>query len=402
MRLCIYEDLRTSGFGPLTLTRPVFDLLCGFGPIDSLHRRHFRPSTTGYLVRPELASVARFRRPNAPVNDSSWLRSTTTILSNSRWLPPAGTGPIALPNEPLLAICRDEIAYAILTPEFLSAISPLTLDDCLADWYGTIPWKEVGGIVARSPGDWLAHNPLQIERDFDAVLPSDGWSRWPAGVSVLGPADRVFIDPSADVEPNVLIDARQGPVVVAAKARIAAFTRLDGPCVIGAGCVLERATIRGGTTLGPGCQVGGLIDGCIVQGFLDRPQDGSLMASAIGEWVTIGPYGWVNGAVIGDQARLAAGINLPTKAVVGAFASMNLDRAPRLMPSYEMIDATGEVEPALWSEIHASVDATLARHDVRPTEPLVNLYRSIVTGKESPRVPAWAKSDREGILRKAG
>ena len=57
MRVCLFEDHGAIDLEPLALTRPVFDLLCGAGPLAAKQTQYFSPCTAGTLVRPFLADV---------------------------------------------------------------------------------------------------------------------------------------------------------------------------------------------------------------------------------------------------------------------------------------------------------------------------------------------------------
>src|SRR5947208_1633330 len=52
MRICLFEDRGALDFEPLSLTRPVFDLLCGLAPLSTKQARFFAPATPAALVRP--------------------------------------------------------------------------------------------------------------------------------------------------------------------------------------------------------------------------------------------------------------------------------------------------------------------------------------------------------------
>src|ERR1700722_16283966 len=61
MRVCLFEDRGVVDLEPLTLTRPVFDLLWGQGSLATKQARLFRSDEVGYLVRPFLADVSRLQ-----------------------------------------------------------------------------------------------------------------------------------------------------------------------------------------------------------------------------------------------------------------------------------------------------------------------------------------------------
>ena len=84
-RIAFFEDAAAAQFAPLTLLRPVFELLCGH---FCLRERLLQtPAEWGAFVRPWLAAAYREEHPEAHVNDTSWLRQGPTLLVNGRWLP---------------------------------------------------------------------------------------------------------------------------------------------------------------------------------------------------------------------------------------------------------------------------------------------------------------------------
>src|SRR5262249_10523639 len=117
----------------------------------------------------------------------------------------------------------------------------------------------------------------------------------PNGFLHVGPADRLLIDPSARIDPMVMADTTHGPVVIGPRAKVTAFTRLEGPCAIGEGSHVLGAHIRTGTSIGPYCRIGGEVECSIVHGFTNKYHDGFLGHSYVGEWVNLGA-----GTITGD------------------------------------------------------------------------------------------------------
>src|SRR5205085_8278996 len=96
------------------------------------------------------------------------------------------------------------------------------------------------------------------------------------------------IDPTARLDPMVVVDTTGGPVVIDAEVVVHAFSRLEGPCYVGPGCQVLGAKVRAGTSLGPGCRVGGEVDASIILGRSNKYHDGFLGHSYVGEWVNLG------------------------------------------------------------------------------------------------------------------
>lgn len=410
MRICLFEDRHADDLAPLTLTRPVFELLCGLSPLAEKHHRYFTPDATAYLVRPLVADLVRTTHPHAPINDSLWLRSGPTILVNSRWIPPSGRYPVT--DGPFLALCEGELAFAAVGPELLTGVFAASLDECLEDWLTALPRQEVGGVMVRRLWDLVDHNGKQIVADFPAEIDSTMTGFRPQGVALVGPAERLFLDPSATIDPMVVIDTTGGPVVVGAGAVVSAFTRLEGPCAIGPGTHVLGAKIRAGTTIGPHCRIGGEVEASIVQGYSNKAHEGFLGHSFVGEWVNLAAgthtsdlrndYGAISvpvagttvttgrlkvGSFIGDHAKTALGVLLNCGSVIGAFAGVlpTGKLAARDVPSFTRYGADGLVEDLNYEALFATADTVMKRRGRRLTRTRESLYRAVAAQTASHR-----------------
>ncbi len=99
----------------------------------------------------------------------------------------------------------------------------------------------------------------------------------------------LFVHPWATIHPATVFDVSHGPIVIADHAVIRPGAILIGPCFVGHGStVLERATIRPGTAIGPMCKVNGEVGGTIFQGFANKAHDGYVGDSWVGEWCNLG------------------------------------------------------------------------------------------------------------------
>ena len=350
MRVCLFEDRGVLDLEPLSLTRPAFELLCGLTSLAAKQSRYFPPSPRGVLVRPYLADLCRLHFPSVPVNDLDWLREGTTILINGRWLPPSDRPPLEELSHPCVAFVENEVAYAVVEHEHLVQCSPNTLDDCLRFWKEVLPRRAAGGRFVRYPWELVLYNGEQILADWQTAGPpfaveSSVLERH--SFAIVGPAENVLIHPTAHLDPMIVADARQGPIVIDRDAVVTAFTRLEGPCFIGPGTHVHGANIRAGTTIGPDCRIGGEIERCIVQGHSNKYHEGFLGHAYIGEWVNLGAgtsnsdlrndYGAVTvtingqrvttgltkvGCFIGDHTKMGLGTLLNTGTNAGVFCNL--------------------------------------------------------------------------------
>jgi UDP-N-acetylglucosamine diphosphorylase/glucosamine-1-phosphate N-acetyltransferase len=355
MRVCLFEDRGAEGLEPLSLTRPVFHLLCGQGSLGSKQVRHFAPCTAGALVRPHLADLYREQYPASPVNDLAWLAAGPVVMVNGRWLPPA-EAPADL-AQPCVALADEEVAYAVVGPAQVADVASDGIDGALAVWRDTLPRREAGGMMVRRAWDLVERNAEQLRQDFGHLRSWAGTDGCPDALAVVGPRDAVLVDPSARLDPLVVADTTRGPVVIDREAVVHAFTRLEGPCYVGPHTHVLGAKVRGGCTFGPHCRVGGEVEASVLHGYSNKYHDGFLGHSYVGEWVNLGAgtsnsdlrndYGEVTvvlhgdpvrtglskvGSFIGDHTKSGLGTLLNTGSNIGMFC--NLLPAGPLMPKY--------------------------------------------------------------------
>jgi UDP-N-acetylglucosamine diphosphorylase/glucosamine-1-phosphate N-acetyltransferase len=359
MRVCLFEDRGSAGLEPLTLTRPTFDLLCGLTTLGGKQFRHFAVGEAGVLVRPHLADLYRLQNPSTPVNDLSWLQAAPCVLVNGRWLPPAERA--ANLSSPCVALVGDEVAFAVLGRDRLTYCSPNTLDDCLDTWKATLPRRPAGGRLVRHAWELVERNAEELRRDFTGDPAGQRTESRPAPLALIGPAEHLLIDPSAQVEPFVVADTTRGPVIVDREAVVAAFTRLEGPCYVGPQTHVLGAKVRAGTTFGPCCRIGGEVEASIVHGHSNKYHDGFLGHSYVGEWANLAAgtqtsdlrndYGEVTvvvggqpvatglkkvGCFLGDHTKTGLGTLLNTGTTAGVFCNLlpSGTYLPRHIPSF--------------------------------------------------------------------
>jgi UDP-N-acetylglucosamine diphosphorylase/glucosamine-1-phosphate N-acetyltransferase len=401
MHLCLFEE-RAAQFEPICQTRPVFDLRCGITSLADKQMRQFGPTACGAWVRPALAELYSAQHPELHVNDVAWLQSGAAVLVNGRWLPPA-----TLPESttaPCVALVDGEVAYAIVAREHLQELSSDNLPELLKHWQQTLPNHAAGGRIVHYLWDLVEQNGQQVIWDFAGLGIGTRLGKSSAHLAVVGPANFLWIDPTARVEPMVVVDTTQGPVVIDHHAVISAFSRIEGPCYIGARSQVLGAKIRAGTTLGPQCRIGGEVEASIVHGYSNKYHDGFLGHSYVGEWVNLGAgtqnsdlrndYGEVSvplagrpvptgqkkvGCFLGDHTKTGLGVLLNTGTNVGAFC--NLLPAGRYAPKYVPAFASwfnaalGELftPEQMWS----TAEQVMKRRGVELTDAHRTLYRHV-------------------------
>jgi UDP-N-acetylglucosamine diphosphorylase/glucosamine-1-phosphate N-acetyltransferase len=404
MRICIYEDWHVRGLDPLTLTRPAADLICGLDTLAQKQTRYFSAVTAGHICRPIVADLIRVRDPLCPVNDSNWLAGAPTALVNARWVPPRRPGsPHDFLDGPHVGTVNGEVAYAVLDLPHLRRVIPTLLELAVEEWLRVLPAREVGGTLVQRPWELVDLNATEIVKDFEARTDAIA-SQQPIGFSLVGPPDRLFIDPTAKIDPMVVADTTNGPVFIGPGAVVQAFTRLEGPCGIGTGAMVFGAKIRAGTTVGPYCRVGGEVECSILLGYANKYHEGFLGHSYVGEWVNLAagthtsdlrcdyrpvtvpidgvevPTGRTKvGAVIGDHVRTGLAVLLDCGSVIGPFAQVLPcgGFAPRAIPGFHRVGLGVSKELKDLNRLMATADVMMRRRGQVLSMELEAVYRAV-------------------------
>jgi UDP-N-acetylglucosamine diphosphorylase / glucose-1-phosphate thymidylyltransferase / UDP-N-acetylgalactosamine diphosphorylase / glucosamine-1-phosphate N-acetyltransferase / galactosamine-1-phosphate N-acetyltransferase len=286
-RIAFFEDNLAENFRPLSFLRPVFELRCGHFSVRERVQTGLGLTEWGAFVRPQLADVYREEFPQARVNDDSWLRAGSTVLINGRWLGDIST--IANLTAGQAVICDGTIvAIAIEREEADLLVSVSNWNDVLPRLAKHRSIIEARGGLVEYPWHLIEENPDRLSTDFRMRKHGASKANLSSQVSVIGRDEDVYIDPGAQIDPFVVIDARTGPVWIDAGVVLQPFTRLEGPCFVGRDSQLFRANIRGGTSIGAVCRVGGEIEASIIHGYANKYHDGFLGHSYVCPWVNLG------------------------------------------------------------------------------------------------------------------
>jgi UDP-N-acetylglucosamine diphosphorylase/glucosamine-1-phosphate N-acetyltransferase len=356
--MIVYEDCLVSRLGPLTQTRPAFELRCGSRSLFERQRRCLAAEDAAVVVRPELARLCRFAWPELHINDWPRDEQGPVVLVNGRWLAPESVAGL---DEPHAGLIDGQLAYLVPPGDDLADLDVSNLADRVAEWQAALPTRPAGGAMIDYPWDLVENNARALEQDE-----RHWWTNRPAarieGLTVQGPPERLLADPTARIEPMVLIDTTHGPVILDHGAVVQAFSRLQGPCYIGPGTQVLAARLAG-ASIGPACLIGGEVKSAILHGHSNKAHDGFLGHSYVGEWVNLGAgtqtsdlrndYGQVVvtvdgqkvstgllkvGSFIGDHTKTSIDTLFNTGSVCGPFAMLVADGGllPRTLPAFSL------------------------------------------------------------------
>lgn len=358
-RLYLFDDARARQFQPFALTRPVSELRAGAEIIRSRWETIAQTKAYGFIAGSHLTD---FDEPGAaPSVSAEQTIPSGSVIANSRFVPTL-SGVI---DDTSASYTCDGVVCAVRLRQSID------MSD-LAD--GSIDLQRLaspGTTSAALSGRWLSEVwdlVGQLGSQLVEDIPIMGSRLSGAAVenaTVIG-NHQVYLETGASVEPFVVLDASEGPILIRRGASIASFTRIVGPCYIGENTIIVGDAIRA-CSIGDVCKVRGEISGSIMLGHSNKGHTGFVGSSYIGRWVNFGAgtttsnlkntYGSVQlstptgmrdtglqflGSLIGDHSKTGIGTMLTTGCVVGAGANVyGATTTPKSIPPF----AWGDGEP---------------------------------------------------------
>jgi glucose-1-phosphate thymidylyltransferase len=273
----------------------------------------------------------------------------------------------ALGAEPLRSSIAESVAFAYLegrSDELASHFDGLVDSASLA-----------ANRVLEGAGD-------EIVADLELRLGTGDFRRLespPAGVFVVGSAADVHVHAEAELFAGTVLDAREGPIVIDARAQVGQLSYVSGPSYIGRDTHVENCRLVAPVILGCHCRVAGEIEASIVGDFSNKHHEGFLGHSLVGRWVNIGAlattsdlknnYGEVRltvppesfpkpgeelvavstesikfGAIIADCVKIAIGLRIGSGTVLDVGSNVFGASPPKYLPPFSWGTAGGRYE----------------------------------------------------------
>jgi len=356
-RLYLYDDAKARSFQPFALTRPVSELRAGAELIRLRWEKSAKAKAYGFISGQHLEN---FEEGDAP----SAVRNETTI--------PAGSVIVNSRFVVSLSATIDDISPAFVCDDQVCAVRIRKSIDMAGLANGSVTLEslvESGANPARIDGRWL-NEVWNLVGDLAAQLSEDipiiGRRLSGAAIenaTVIG-RKQVYCETGVGIEPFVILDATDGPILIRRGATIAAFSRIVGPCYIGEDSHIVGDAIRG-CSIGDVCKVRGGIASTVMLGHSNKGHTGFVGSSYIGRWVNLGAgtttsnlkntYGEIQlwtpdgvrdtglqflGSLIGDHAKTGIGTMLTTGCVVGTGANIyGAQSTPKYIPPFSWGDS---------------------------------------------------------------
>lgn len=278
-------------------------------------------------------------------------------------------------------------------------------DSLLAARVGTTSTDDVGKAKAKTydgPVTMIRHswelftrNAEQIRSDFKLVT-TGRTSHEPGDKhTVVYGAENIFIEENVSIRAAVL-NAENGPIYLGRDTVVQEGSLIKGTFALCDGSLLNLGCkMRGDTTVGPMCKIGGEVSNSVLFGYSSKLHDGFLGNSVIGEWCNVGAdtntsnmknnYDLVKlwdfatghfidtglqfcGLMMGDHGKCGINTMFNTGTVVGVSANIFGSGYPRqYIPSFSWGGAAGfrvfQLEKAL-----ETAERAMARRHIKLSE----------------------------------
>ncbi len=302
-KIYVYENHEVLNLEPIILTRPAFDLRCGAFTFLERIQKSFPDAEIELIVRDELKMVTQELYPELTVNPTL-VEEGLWILGNVLWL-----------KDDIEKISKKDYQFyyneGVLTAAYLRkdiGNNWLKMGGPVKDKILACPTiSEIKSKVIKYL--WNVVNLISeaIQADKEYFLSTNLKNKSLDGIHLIN-ENNIYIKSFDLINPGVVLDASNGPVIIADNVKIQSFSVLQGPLFIGEDTVVQPHSFVRGSVIGPVCKIGGEISSSIIQGWSNKVHYGFLGNSYIGQWVNFGA-GTTNSNLKNNYATINVTVN---------------------------------------------------------------------------------------------
>jgi UDP-N-acetylglucosamine diphosphorylase/glucosamine-1-phosphate N-acetyltransferase len=235
-------------------------------------------------------------------------------------------------------------------------------------------------------------NGAELRADFSLLTAGRKSAPINDKATVVYNESNVFIEEGVTFKANIL-NAEPGPIYLSHNSQVQEGAIIRGPFSLGEGSIINMGgKMRGDTTIGPDCKVGGEVSNSILFAHSNKSHDGFLGNSVLGEWCNLGAdtntsnmknnYDTVKlwnigkksfentglnfcGLVMGDHSKSGINTMFNTGTVVGVNANViGGGYPPNFIPSFSW----GGNETYVLEKAFASADRAMRRRQTSLSE----------------------------------
>ena len=364
MQLCVFEDKKTSNFFPLTYSRPVYDLICGYTSLKSKIFKLFPTAKHSLHCRSYLENITIRNNPGILVNS---VENSECLFINGRVL--ADSNLIKLlskkKREDIVYVSGDTVIAAFLSTTKLNSFK--IGDSIDLGNFETVHKESIEQKTFNYIWDLINYNGEELNKEFEIQFNKKKRKNQKRvagkifeGVHLVE-KKAIIIEKGAVVKPGVVIDASKGPVFIDKNVEVFPNAIIEGPVYIGESTKIKSvATIYENVSIGKVCKVGGEVEDVIIMPYSNKQHAGFLGHAYLGSWVNLGAdtnnsdlknnystvKAYVNGKMIdsgsqflglmmGDHSKTAINTMFNTGTVVGFSCNIFGAGFPRtIIPSF--------------------------------------------------------------------
>ncbi|RPH03131.1 MAG: hypothetical protein CBD04_005285 [bacterium TMED144] len=338
MNIYVYENTILSKFYPLSSTKACFEFRISSDTFLDRIKKTFSDCKINLFVRKELRDVVSHRHPDLEVNPKN-IEDGLWLVGNAVWnknIIPKNNNEIVFFDDKncIGAYLKKQSGKQFLDNNF----SPKKLK--------SIKSKRIDIMLCRYLWDIIDHIGKNINDDKKYFAEegklSENLKFFERNSKNLINSQNILIG-KVEIQPNVVMDATAGPIVIDDNVTIKSNTHLEGPLYVGCGSTISPLTYVKNSVIGPLCKIGGELNSVVVEGYTNKVHYGFLGNSYIGEWVNLGAgtsnsnlknnYGKVRvqmndevfdtnrihlGCFIGDFVKTSIGTKINTGSVYGS------------------------------------------------------------------------------------
>ena len=338
MNIYVYENTILSKFYPLSSTKACFEFRISSDTFLDRIKKTFSDCKINLFVRKELRDVVSHRHPDLEINPKN-IEDGLWLVGNAVWnknIIPKNNNEIVFFDDKncIGAYLKKQSGKQFLDNNF----SPKKLK--------SIKSKRIDIMLCRYLWDIIDHIGKNINDDKKYFAEegklSENLKFFERNSKNLINSQNILIG-KVEIQPNVVMDATAGPIVIDDNVTIKSNTHLEGPLYVGCGSTISPLTYVKNSVIGPLCKIGGELNSVVVEGYTNKVHYGFLGNSYIGEWVNLGAgtsnsnlknnYGKVRvqmndevfdtnrihlGCFIGDFVKTSIGTKINTGSVYGS------------------------------------------------------------------------------------
>ncbi len=294
MQLCVFEDKNTSNFFPLTYSRPVYDLICGYTSLKNKIFRLFPTAKHSLHCRNYLENITIQNNQGILVNS---IEGDECLFINGRVL--ADGNLIKLlskkKKENIVYVSEDTVIAAYLSGSHIDSFKKNLGDSIDLENFEGIHTESVEQKTFNYLWDIINYNGEELNTEFKIQFNKKKRKNQKriAGKTFDGvhlvEKKEIIIEKGAIAKPGVVIDASKGPVFIDKNAEVFPNVVIEGPAYIGEfSKIKSAATIYENVSIGKVCKIGGEVEDVVIMPYSNKQHAGFLGHAYLGSWINLG------------------------------------------------------------------------------------------------------------------